>query len=160
MVMADALPHGAAPSGNLSTRSIWNHRFVCPTVLPQMLCPWNLLGWLTVQVPFSLKFSSLKSQVAGSTGHPDQCALCGVLCSTAALRREVPPHRLLAIPAKTSAWRPASLLYLGISPFCGQQRSVWKCGPDSPSMRSSRASILGCSHHTILSRSPILVVFK
>ena len=42
-------------------------------------------------------------------------------------------HRLPAAPAITSAWRPASLLYLGISPFCGQQRSVWKCGPDSPS---------------------------
>ena len=59
-------------SGNLSTGSVWNHH------------THYLLGWLTVQVPFSLKFSPLKFQVAGSTGHPDQCALCGALCSAAA----------------------------------------------------------------------------
>ena len=117
-------------------RSVWNCHFVCPTALPQSLLPWNLLGWLTVQVPFSLKFSPLKSQIASSTGHPDQCALCGALCITTTLqRRPSPPHRLLAAPAKTSAWRPVSLLYLGISPFCGQQRSIWKYGPDSPSPR-------------------------
>ena len=46
-----------------------------------------------------------------------------------------PLHQPLAAPAKTSAWRPVSPLYLGISPFCGQQRSVWKCGPDSPPPR-------------------------
>ena len=33
----------------------------------------------------------------------------------------------------SSAWRPVSLLYLGISPFCGQLRFVWKCVLDSPS---------------------------
>ena len=73
----------AMPVVNLSTRSVWNRCFVCPTVLSQMLFPWNLLAWLTVQVPFSLKFSPLKSQIAGSTGHPDQCALCGALWSAA-----------------------------------------------------------------------------
>ena len=26
------------------TRSVWNRRFVCPTALPQMLLPWNILG--------------------------------------------------------------------------------------------------------------------
>ena len=46
-------------------------------------------------------------------------------------------HWLPAAPAKTSAWRSVSLLYLGISLF-GQQRSVWKCGPDSPSPRIHR----------------------
>ena len=101
--MADALPHGAAPSGNLSTRSIWNHRFVCPTVLPQMLCPWNLLGWLSVQVPFSLKFSPLKTQVAGSTGPPDQCALCGSLCSATVLQRGQ-PKPLPGVPRLFYTW--------------------------------------------------------
>ena len=43
------------------------------------------------------------------------------------------PHWLSAAPAKTAAWHAASLLYLGISPFFGQQRSVWKCVPDSSS---------------------------
>ena len=36
-------------------------------------------GWPTAQVPFSLKFSPLKSQVAVSTGHPDKHALWGSL---------------------------------------------------------------------------------
>ena len=48
---------------------------------------------------------------------------------------------------------PRLFLYLGISPFCGLQRSIWKCGPDSPSASSPRASILGCSHCAILSLS-------
>ena len=58
---------------------------------------------------------------------------------TSALRVEccvAPPQRgPPAAPAKTSAWRPVSPLYLGISPFCGQQRSIWKCSPDSPPLR-------------------------
>ena len=44
-----------------------------------MICPCNPLGWATVQVSFSLKSSPLKSQVAGSTGHPDKRALWGLL---------------------------------------------------------------------------------
>ena len=64
--------------------------FVCPTVLPQTLFSWNLLGWLTIQLPFSLKFSPLKSQIASSTGHSDQCVLCGALCSATALQRQLP----------------------------------------------------------------------
>ena len=39
----------------------------------------------------------LKSQISGSTGHPDQCALCRALWSTAALQ-----HRPPAAPAKTA----------------------------------------------------------
>ena len=44
-----------------------------------MLCSWNLLGWLTVQVAFSLKFGPLKSQVASSTGHLNKRNLWGAL---------------------------------------------------------------------------------
>ena len=153
MVMANT-PHplsctilgSAVPVVKLSTQSVWNRLFVCPTGLAQMLFPWNLLAWLTVQVPFNkmdMPSCPLKSQIVGSTGHLDQCALCGVLWSATMLQRQPKPLRGC----------PASLLYLGISPFCGQQRSVWKCGPDSPSARSLRASILGCSHCTILSPS-------
>ena len=43
-----------------------------------------------------------------------------------------PPPRLPASPGRGSAWRPVSPLHLGIFPFCGQQRSVWKCSSDSP----------------------------
>ena len=43
------------------------------------VCPCNTLGWPTVQVPFSLKSSPLKSQVASSTGLLDKCALWGAL---------------------------------------------------------------------------------
>ena len=61
-------------------------------------------------------------------------ALCAERC-VAPPQCGLPPHRPPAAPAKTSAWHPESPLYLGISPFCGQQRSVWKCGPDSPPPR-------------------------
>ena len=53
-------------------------------------------------------------------GTHDSALLYGVLWSTSALRRGPQPHRPPAAPAKTSAWRPASPLYLGIFPFCGQ----------------------------------------
>ena len=43
-----------------------------------------------------------------------------------------PPPQLPASPGRGTAWCPASPLYLGISPFCGQLRSVWKCSSDSP----------------------------
>ena len=71
-------------------------------------------------------------------GTCNSALLYGALWSASALRRGPQPHQLPATPAKTSAWRPASLLYLGISPFCGQLRSVWKCIPDSPSSRIQR----------------------
>ena len=64
-------------------------------------------------------------------------ALCADRC-VAPPQRGSQPHQPPAAPAKTSAWRVASPLYLGISPFCGQQRSVWKCGPDSPLPRIDR----------------------
>ena len=62
----------------------------------------------------------------------------------------LPPPRLPASPG-SSAWRPTSPLHLGISPFRGQQRLVWKCSSDSPFANSTRAPILGCSHSAILS---------
>ena len=51
-----------------------------------------------------------------------------------------PPPRLLASPGRGTAKRPASPLYLGISPFRGQQRSVWKCSSDSPIHRLNASS--------------------
>ena len=52
-VEADCLTKGGRPSPTelhrpgfscACTQSTWNCRFVCPTALPQMLSPWNLLG--------------------------------------------------------------------------------------------------------------------
>ena len=73
-------------------------------------------------------------------------ALCAERCGM--LLRGCTGHRLHQ--PKPLCWCPTSLLYLGISLFCVQQRSVWKCSPDSPSACSLRASILGCSHRAIL----------
>ena len=42
------------------------------------------------------------------------------------------PPRLPASPGRGTARYLASPLYLGISPFRGQQRSVWKCSSNSP----------------------------
>ena len=81
----------------------------------------------------SSAISSLRLPVQQGTRTNELCVECCVALLRYSTGRR--PHRLPAAPAKTSAWRPASLLYLGISPFCGQQRSVWKCGPDSPSSR-------------------------
>ena len=79
-------PQGTPPWGAFGYR-----HFICPTALPQTLSPWNLPGWLTVQVPFSLKFSPPKSQVASPTGHPDERALCRALCSAATARAATAP---------------------------------------------------------------------
>ncbi|KAK2101572.1 hypothetical protein P7K49_019238 [Saguinus oedipus] len=53
-----------------------------PTAPAQMKLPRNLLVWLTVQVSGFNQMDMLicppKSQIAGLTGHPDQCVLCGV----------------------------------------------------------------------------------
>ena len=54
-------------------------RFCLSHWVSQTICSCNPLGWPTVQVLFSLKSSPLKSQVASSTGHPDKCALWGLL---------------------------------------------------------------------------------
>ena len=119
------------------------------TALAQTPLPRNLLVWLTVQVPFNqmdMLICPPKSQIAGLAGHPDQCVLCGVLRSAAAL------HHQPKWPQQPKWLRlhPVSFLHLGISLFCGQQRAIWKCGFDSPSEHSLRAAILSCSYHAIL----------
>ena len=123
-------------------------RFCSSHWVSQAICPCNPLGWATVQVSFSLKYSPLKSQVAGSTRHPDKRALWGLL-GRAGCRR--PGCRLRQADLLPGV---PCLLYLGVSPFCGQQRSVWKCSTDSPFANSTRAPILGCSHSAILSPLP------
>ena len=96
--------------------------------------------------------SSLRLPVKQGTRTSALCAehYGALLCCSAGCRLHQP---------KLLRWHPMSLLYLGISPFCGQQRSVWKCGPDPPSAHSPRASILGCSHRAILSRSSQKKIF-
>ena len=101
-VGADCLSNGGCPSPTelqcpgfscAHTQSVWNCCFVCPTALAQTPFPWNLLAWLTVQVLFNqmdMPICPLKSQIAGSTGHPDLCALCGELWSAAALQLRPP----------------------------------------------------------------------
>ena len=94
-------------------------------------------------------------------GTRNSALLCGPLWSASALQRGLRPHQLLATPVKISRWRPAFVLYLGISPFCGQQRSIWKCVPDSPSPRIQRepqcsANFFFLSFETGLALSPRL----
>ena len=142
--MVDAPPPRSV-SGTVSTGSVWNRRFVCPTVLPQKLCFCNPLGCPTVQVPFSqidMPVCPLKSQISSSTGHPDKRALCGALCRAS--------HR-------HPAWRPASPLYLGISLFCGQQRSVWKRSSDSPLRAFTESFNPGLLSQRRLESSPALI---
>ena len=62
-----------------SARDSLKSQFCSSHWVSQTICPCNPLGWSTVQVSFSLKSSPLKSQVAGSTGHWDKCALWGLL---------------------------------------------------------------------------------
>ena len=146
--MVDAPPPRSI-SGNVSTGSVWNHRFVCPTVLPQMLCPCNPLCWPTVQVPFSLKFSPLKSPVASSTGHPDKHALCGALCRASRRHpgcRLHQPKPLPGVPYLLYTWEfPCSV---------GNKDQSGNAALTHLSAHSPRASILGCSHSAILSPPP------
>ena len=132
-----------------------NGRRPSPTELrPQGTPPRGAFGITVLFVPLSYrkhcdpgiswagslsKSRSVSSSALPSLRLPAQqgtrtSALCADCC-VALPQRGLPPHRPPAAPAKTSAWRPASPLYLGISPFCGQQRSVWKWGPDSPLLR-------------------------
>ena len=140
------LPHGAALSGTVSTGSIWNRRFVCPTVLPQTLCPCNPLGWPTVQVLFSLKFSPLKSQVAGSTWHPDKRSLCGVLCRAGRRHPGCWLHQPKSLPGV-----PRLLYTWGFPHSVGNKDQSGNAALTHLSAHSPRASILGCSHSAILS---------
>ena len=64
----------------LSARDSLKSRFCSSHWVSQTICLCNPLGWATVHVSFSLKKSSpVKSQVAGSTAHPDERALWGLL---------------------------------------------------------------------------------
>ena len=82
-VGAGCLGSGGRPSPTEhlgpSARDSLKSRFCSSHWVSQTICPCNPLGWATVQVSFSLKSSPLKSQVAGSTGHPDTRALWGLL---------------------------------------------------------------------------------
>ena len=82
-VGAGCLGSGGRPSPieclGPSARDSLKSRFYSSHWVSQTICPCNPLGWATVQVSFSLKISPLKSQVAGSTGHPDKHALWGLL---------------------------------------------------------------------------------
>ena len=69
-----------------------------------------------------------------------------------------PPHQLPASPGRGSAWHPASPLHLGISPFHGQQRSVWKCSSDSPLRRLNESSNPGLFSQCHLESSPNLLL--
>ena len=146
--MVDAPPPQSI-SGTVCMGSIWNCGFVRPTGLPQTLCPCNPLGWPTLRVPFSLKSSPLKSQVAGSAGHPDKCALWGALGRAGhhhpgcRLRQVV---CLPGIPRLCYTWEfPHSV---------GNKDQSGNAALTHLSADSTRASILGCFHSAILSPPP------
>ena len=71
-----------------------------------------------------------------------------------------PPPRLLASSGGGSAWRPVSPLHLGICPFCGQQRSVWKCSSDSPLRRLNTSSNPGLFSQRHLRYPPLQKLLK
>ena len=143
--MVDAPPPQSV-SGTVCTGSIWNCGFVRPTELPQTLCPCHFLGWPTVQVPFSLKSSPLKSQVAGSTGHPDKRALWGPLGRAG--RRHPGCWLLQAVPLPGV---PRLLYTWEVPRSVGNKDQSGNAALTHLSADSMRASILGCSHSTILS---------
>ena len=70
-----------------------------------------------------------------------------------------PPPRLPASPGRGTAWHPASFLYLGVSPFCGQQTSVWKCSSDSPLRGFNESSNLGLFSQRHLESSSRCFIF-
>ena len=82
-VGAGCLRSGGRPSPTErlgpSARDSLKSRFCSSHWVSQTICSCNPLGWPTVQVSLSLKSSPLKSQVAGSTGHPDKRTLWGLL---------------------------------------------------------------------------------
>ena len=59
--------------------------------------------------------------------------------------------------SKASAWCPTSPLYLGISLFCGQQRSVWKRSSDSPLRAFTESFNPGLLSQRHLESSPALI---
>ena len=96
---------------------------------------WATVNALSLQSPGLAHYPSL----AQSQVQPSQVSGCGFnrapgqACPVgSAGQGRPPPPRLPASPGRATAWCPTSPLHLGISPFRGQQRSVWKCSSDSP----------------------------
>ena len=120
----------AVPSGNLSPGVFRIAILFVPLRYPKCCHP--EISWASsLSKSCSVSSSALPSLKLLAQQGTQMSVLCGDRC-VAPPQRGPLPHRPPAAPAKTSAWRSVSPLYLGISPFCGQQRSVWKCGPDSP----------------------------
>ena len=133
------LPHGAAPSwvklcpqGTSPPGAFGIAVLFVPLRWPK--CRFPGISWpgslsksRSIRWVCQSALSRLKLLVQQGTQTHALCAeRCGapLLCSTShQLHQQKPLH-----------WHPMSLLYLGISLFCGQQRSIWKCGPDSPSV--------------------------
>ena len=156
-VGAGCLRSGGRPSPTErlgpSARDSLKSRFFSSHWVSQTICPCNPLDWLTVQVSFSLKSSPLKSQVAGSTGHPDKRALWGLL-GRASHRRPgcqlCQADLLPGVPCLFYTWEfPHSV---------GNKDQSGNAAPTHLFVDSMRAPILGCSHSTILS-PPLLPMF-
>ena len=130
----------APPAGSCALREPPNsERLESPFCLSHCATP-NALPWAgSLFKSRSVSSSALSGlRLPVQQGTWNSALLCGTLWSASALGHGPQPHQLLATPFKISGWRPMFVLYLGISPFCGQQRSVWKCVPDSPSPRIQR----------------------
>ena len=111
-------------------------------------------GRPTVQVPFSLKFSPLKSQVAGSTGLLDKDTLCGALCRACRCHPGCWLHQPKPLPGVPL------LLYIWEFPCSvGNKDQSGNAALTHLSTHSPRASILGCSHSAILSPPQIHLFF-
>ena len=130
----------APPAWSCALREPPNsERVESPFCLSHCTTP-NALSWAgSLFKSHSVSSSALSGlRLPVQQGTRNSVLLCGTLWSASAPRRRPQPHRLLATPVEISGWRPVFVLYLGISPFCGQKRSVWKCVPDSPSLRIQR----------------------
>ena len=132
-----------------SARNSLKSRFCSSHWVPRTLCPCNPLGWPTVQVSFSLKSSPLKSQVAGSTGHPDKRALWGLLGRAGRRRPGCQLRQADLLPGVLClfyTWEfPSSV---------GNKDQSGNAAPTHLFVDSKSAPILGCSHSAILSPPP------
>ena len=146
----------AVPTVKLFTWSIWNYRFVCPTALAQTPFPWNLLTWLTVQVPFNqmdMPICSLKSQIAGSTGHPDHCTLCRALWSAAVLQRRPPAALVTGCTSQNHFAGIPCLFYTWEFPRSVDSKDPFGNAALTHPPRVHRELQSWCSHHSILNWS-------
>ena len=135
-------------------RIVSNRGFVRPTGYPKRsvpAIPWAGLLSKSRSVS-SPALSSLRLPVQQGTHTSTPCGDCWV--GPAA---DTPAP---ASPGRPTAWRPVSFLYLGVSPFCGQQRSVWKCSSDSPVCGFNESSNPGLFSQHHLESSPVMGTFK